>query len=672
MNPKHNNPTQSDRIAHAPYNFVPLPEQIVLVNSIPNHDVYAGYTGYLDCTLTTLSPTYTRAALNPQFFIEWAERIREMMRNDQAREEYAQFFRLDDGYRPIIPGSSLRGMTRVLVEIVGHGKMQWITKTGLFIRTVDSTAAGKYYRERMTGKVEGGLLWCRRGSYHIKKCQVVRVHRSKLGGKHRIYEGSEPNLTPRWSGQPAQYIPVWVRLSDNRRFVEDIKYQQTDDSIEGRLVITGDIPRKKKEFVFLLPEQDAEEIAVSEELIRRFHDEDQVTQWQEKAFSKDKPQRQSRQRDGMLRKDSFLQSEGDPIFFLRENGTLTFFGRAQMFRLPYTHSPLDLAPEGLRQYINNTGNEVIDIAEAIFGYIAEDGRSTGRAGRVYFTDAECNPNQESVWLSEGVITPQVLGSPKPTTFQHYLIQDKGKGHDPDDKRRLAHYGTPAPDETVIRGHKLYWHKGKNLTTADISERDPVDWSKDTQHTQIKPVNAGVTFLFRVYFENLTEVELGALLWVLDLPEGHHHKIGMGKSLGLGSVAIKPRLILGDRPARYRQLFDGNTWYTGEQEEPHRQQFQQAFEQYILKHMSQEERKNARSLAQVTRIRMLLKMLEWPGPDRSLTKYMVIEPENEYKERPVLPDPLHIEEPPGGSQSSARSPMGRQRGGYRPDKRRGGR
>ena len=75
MNPKHDNPTRSDRRAHAPYNFVPLPEQIVRVDyDIPGHDTYIGHTGYLDCALTTLSPTYTRATLNPDFFARWADR----------------------------------------------------------------------------------------------------------------------------------------------------------------------------------------------------------------------------------------------------------------------------------------------------------------------------------------------------------------------------------------------------------------------------------------------------------------------------------------------------------------------------------------------------------------------------------------------------------------------
>lgn len=636
MNPKHSNPTKQDRKAHAPYNFVPLPEQVVQVDyDIPAHDRYAGCTGYIECTLTTLTPIYTRAALDPEFFARWADNIREMMRNKQARETYAQFFCLDDAYRPLIPGSSLRGMTRVLVEIAGYGKMRWVTEERVFFRTVDETAVGKHYRDRMVGKVESGFL-CKRGEeYYIKKCRVARIHRQRLGGVAAIYDGTPPNRIPKWSGKPAQYIPVWVELSANGQLVQRLEYRQVGGLQEGRLIITGDVPNKKKEFVFLLPEEDAEEIRVSGELIERFHDEDQITQWQERAFPKDRPQSGCRQRDGALRSDRFLQREGDPVFFLRENSKLTFFGRAQMFRLPYTYSPFDFIPATLRQH----NNKVIDLAEAIFGYVPEGERTTSRAGRVYFTDAICEPGQGNVWLSEQPITPKVLSTPKPTTFQHYLVQDRDKGHDPDDKRQLAHYGTPTPGETVIRGHKLYWHKQEGLKTEDFAGETEVNWVTDTQHTQIRPVRAGVVFRFRVHFDNLTNVELGALLWVLDLLEGHHHKIGMGKPLGLGSVAITPHLVLTNRSSRYQKLFDGNDWHTAEHKEEDLSQFKDAFERYILEHMDQAERRDAKALREVPRIQMLLKMLQYPGQNAT-TDYMRLE---SFRNRPVLPDPLSIEQ-----------------------------
>jgi hypothetical protein len=444
--------------------------------------------------------------------------------------------------------------------------------------------------------------------------------------------------------------------------VDGLKYPSEKNLVglkEGRLVITGDMKGKKKEFVFLLPEQDAEEIDVSEKIIERFHDDDQVTRWQREAFKKDEPHKETRLRDGMLSKD--LSGEGDPVFFLRENGELTFFGRAQMFRLSYTKSPIDHVPLKLCSKTD------IDLAEALFGYIADgENRKEGRAGRVYFTDAIYIKDEGQKWYrgGEGVLTPKILSSPKPTTFQHYLVQDKKKKHDPDSKDKLAHYGTPTPDETVIRGHKLYWHKD-SVNLQDMAEAQEPDWFTDTQHTQIRPVNQGVTFHFKIHFENLRDYELGALLWVLDLPDGYCHKVGMGKPLGLGSVKIKPALVLSDRQQRYRQLFEGDDWARGEAEESDLAKYKKAFEQFVLDGMDQGERDKADSLAEVKRIEMLLRMLEYPGPagkwgNKKLTDYMELE---DFRERPVLPSPDDIN-PNGQPQPSGTSaqPSGRKSSG----------
>lgn len=326
------------------------------------------------------------------------------------------------------------------------------------------------------------------------------------------------------------------------------------------------------------------------------------------------------------------------------------FGHSPNFRIPYwlddsmqATAPLDLVPKSLRSQVDKKDKDIIriiDIAEAIFGFASESKKANGRAGRIFFTDAICESNQANIWLQENIVTPKILGGPKPTTFQHYLVQDRLKKHDPDDRTKLAHYGTPTPEETVIRGHKLYWHKRDGLCAEDFCENEEPNWKFDTQHTQIKPVSAGKRFSFRVYFENLTQMELGALLWVLDLPQGYHHKIGLGKSLGLGSVAIESVLVITNRVERYTKLFNKNLWHTGEDAEVSKEKFKHDFENYVLNHINQEERGSAQVIAQLSRIQMLLKMLEWPGPEPNLTNYMTIEP-NQYKERPVLPDPLNV-------------------------------
>lgn len=639
MNPKHTNPTDEKRKAHAPYNFVPLPEAVVTVDEseIPTQDRYEGYTGHIECELTTRSPVYTRTVLNPDFFKKWTDNVRGMMQDDEARETYAQFFHLDDAERPIIPGSSLRGVIRSLVEIIGCGKVRWVTDKQLFFRTVDGTSIGKHYISRMGNNVKAGFLRKRGGQYYIKKCRSVRVFRQDLGGKRVLYK----DRVPRWNGSPRQYMPVWVKLSEDGNKVETVAHERSEHLIEGRLVITGDIPKKKKEFVFLLPESEAEEVIVPDKLIERFHDDDQITRWQQKAFPKDEPESNCRERDGYLRRDEFLQGEGDPVFFLREQGALTFLGRAQMFRLPYEQSPVELVPRLLRQHLDEENNELRDIAEAIFGFVPEGKRKRSCAGRVYFTDAVFESAENDVYYSMDAIPPRILSSPKPTTFQHYLTQQKP---DKVDRRGnpkwLDHYDSPPPHEVTIRGHKLYWHR-ENQHFEDTVD----DWSDDTQHTAIRPVNSGVKFSCKIFFESLSKVELGALLWALIVPgepeKDYCHKIGMGKPLGLGSVKVTQCLYLSDRKKRYETLFSEEDWLAGERQEPDQQRFIQAFENYVLDNMDPQERNEAESLAEVERIQMLLKMLEWPGPDAELTKYMQIEPKNTYKDRPVLPDPVHV-------------------------------
>jgi cold shock CspA family protein len=227
------------------------------------------------------------------------------------------------------------------------------------------------------------------------------------------------------------------------------------------------------------------------------------------------------------------------------------------------------------------------------------------------------------------------------------------------KERLRHYGSPTPEETVIRGHKLYWHKD-DVDRASIEDDDfkgrshlPDD---DTQHTVIKPVRSGVRFQFKIHFENASAEELGALLWLLDIAadKDYRLKLGMAKPLGLGAVSVDSALHLTERKARYTRLFDGDAWATGDEDDPQTvwDEAVEAFETWLLKHRDLNPSHKS-SVAELTRIQMLLALLSWPGPDREETDYLQIEPENEYSARKVLPTPLRVLDyaPPQSSAST---------------------
>ncbi|MGB0384012.1 MAG: TIGR03986 family type III CRISPR-associated RAMP protein [Ardenticatenaceae bacterium] len=687
--PHHNNPTAEKDTALAPYNFVPLPEKVVILQpeELPDQGVYHPdhHTGHIDCVLITESPLYVRCPFTPEEFDKQQQQEQDGKKRDfrDQIKNKSDFFYTDPDKTPRIPGSSLRGMLRTLVEIVSYSKIEYVTHQQLVYRSVgDTTSHGKKYRNRLMR--DDGLGYERRKQYYKYTPLMQAGYIKEKNGDWYIQPAQEIGGTT-FARLRIDHIPKGLPLVDGCKNAFDIyiqpgpydyqkvrggfirvKYSKVwrvsgkagRDLIKGTLAYSGPMVSKRTEAVVFGPNEDADLIPISDDLVRAYRE--QVSKEQEDILGDS---------NGVLR-------EGQPIFYLMEEDKkrkkqLVFFGHTMMMRLPYHKSPLDFIPEMLRRPTD------LDMAEAIFGYTKETGEGKARAyaGRVFIGDAVLGANQGDVWLKpEEPIIPRILAGAKPTTFQHYLVQKTpdpkqvGRTRDgrPKFAKELADY---ASDGTVLRGHKLYWHKGQ-VTLDNIAEtieklREISKKGKpDTQHTHFRPVKNGVLFRFRIQFENLSSEELGALLWVLSLPgkskQKYRHFIGMGKPLGMGAIRVQPTLYLSDRQARYSSLFDeksddGWNMATEAANEEQMQDLIKKFDDFIRKEIEAEGKS---SLAEVERIAMLLKMLQWPGPDKELTRYLEIERQhprakrgklNEYKTRPVLPDPLHVEEPIDGEE-----------------------
>lgn len=242
-----------------------------------------------------------------------------------------------------------------------------------------------------------------------------------------------------------------------------------------------------------------------------------------------------------------------------------FYHREDRQKVPYQKRVKDHIPS------SNRNPEGTDFTAAIFG------NADKFAGRVFFEDAKMDENAGQY----PALSPRILSTPKPTAVRHYLVQIK---------TGLADWN----GNTNIRGHKLYWHR----RTSDDHTKKHYSWSEtgqviyDTQHTVIKPIKSGAKFHGRIRFENLSDVELGALLFALDLPPGCDHKIGMGKPLGLGSIRITPTVVIsnraGEQAGRYGKLFDDHKrWNLPEKEID--KDFKKEFSQYILAELSRVEK-----------------------------------------------------------------------------------
>jgi len=363
--------------------------------------------------------------------------------------------------------------------------------------------------------------------------------------------------------------------------------------------------------------------------------------------------------------DKGVLNDGQPIFYLLDEGTgqLKFFGHTRMFRIPYPKSPLEYVPEYARPTDAPEDPDCIDYAEAMFGYTHKTGKGKQRAyaGRISCSDGKLIAGQENIWLSQNPVTLHILSSPKPTTFQHYLVQQEPdlypigqtKGGETKYETHLQDFESKTPDDTVIRGNKFYWHKGV-VTQEDIQEKSDIKES-NTQHTRVHPLKPGVRFSFKLNFQNLSLEELGALMLIFNIAADKNIrlKIGMGKPLGMGSISMHSSLFVQQPLNRYGSLFSEGQWTDGiEPAESLSLTAVKAFVDDVLKVLNEgiEPEDRVDNILKIRRIRALLTMLQWPGPDKDWTRYMEIEhpdpnekrgKRNEYKERPVLPPPFGV-------------------------------
>ncbi len=646
MSLTHRNPNSADA-ASAAYNFVPLHDKVTDGGLLADHSRYHSdrMSGVVKCKLTTKSPVYIAG-------------------EDEGEEK--RFFHHGDPNQPVIPGSSLRGMLRSLVEIISYSKLKPITTNKLFFRDIRN----RNYQLRFMSQghksdgtpvywtnVKAGFLREKGGNFSIEPCELTRIDRNNNrllpNNLYQRVPGGRQTV-PRWNYQNKD---VWVEVEEmddhffkeqrNRhgrvrhpdlylrfRKVTRLSWQQRSDLQKGTLVITGDMQHKHLEFVFLHKKDamliEGDEIDL---IVERFNSDDQISRWQERAFPNDEPQWADTNRggDGKLR-------DGEPIFYLEDNsGKVEFFGRAQLFRLPFGSPPSELLPDEHKK------KQQIDFAEALFGFVDKpkpNGKKHTAAGRVFVGDAVMPAYPADVWLDNESPTFKAknLASPKPTAYRNYLVQ-------PDQYRERGGSRTYQSADGLIRGHKLYWHQGKydsKRNPVPLERRDIAHPNQDSQTTQdvwIRPIRTNLTFTFDIHFENLSKAELGALLWAISPPfesDSYEicHKIGMGKPLGMGSVHIEIESVSRvNHEKRYTTLFKNKEWVSGHETVSVVESIE-SFEKAIASQLRLSD-----SFRKQSRIMALVDMMKFPGVLRDAVAYPSLDDRGEWVKR--LPTPSMV-------------------------------
>lgn len=148
-------------------------------------------------------------------------------------------------------------------------------------------------------------------------------------------------------------------------------------------------------------------------------------------------------------------------------------------------------------------------------------------GRVFFTDATLKKSEAKI--IDSPVTMANLSSPS-TNKKKYYYQQNGN---------------------TIRGRKFYWHHEDKIELGKEIKFKKVRETKSNSSLQY--LKSDNIFTFEIGFKNLTDIELGVLIYSLQLEEGLAHKIGMGKPLGLGTCEIKIEKLLIESGDKYKSF-----------------------------------------------------------------------------------------------------------------------
>ena len=195
----------------------------------------------------------------------------------------------------------------------------------------------------------------------------------------------------------------------------------------------------------------------------------------------------------------------------------------------------------------------LSFSERLFGTIGDNTKKdegkkeelVALSGRVFFEDAK-NYNFKMI-DDKNLIILKAFGEPHPTLTTFYL--------DNTDKDYNDNEGIH------IRGRKFYWHHKDKIGTPFSKYRKSVEMPKDTKgknkfayNSSLELMDINNEFEFEVHFENLTDEELGVLIYALELEDGLLHKIGKGKAFGFGSCKIAIEKFLLETKEKYETFF----------------------------------------------------------------------------------------------------------------------
>lgn len=498
----------------APYNFVPLAKHVVQPSwaNLVNHEkpFTDSQSGQLNLTIEAVQPIFTRNSVS------------RLKTNDKERKELGSHFNSAPDNQFFLPGSSIKGAIRNVLEILSFGDLSkglnndpwalrdldienykkvvlsdircgWLKSTENDTYFIDDCGAPKRITHQQIDDQLGFPIfknWV--AGFKNEKGQKLNIKTGTVANKRRLFNSQLRVLKEKqqWFDEKGEIVEATLVLTGQ----PSIKYAQNG---KGTLQVNYGDSIKYKEFLF---PKTIRILKVNEQVIKNFR---------------------------FAHPDEKLNSLPIPVFFHttleknedgNEEEVVSSFGLAYMYKIPFTYS--------VKEAIGNhqdAGNGP-DMAACIFGHVERNG---ALRGRVSFGHAFAQGAPQEMDLKK-----EVLNSPKATYYPTYIRQKINKKGEIEQGK----YKTLFDKDAVPSGWKRYPIHQDNVKPNS----GPMGRDNSNIQTHFRPLPAGTVFTGSVNYHNLKKIELGALLSALSfhLTPDCYHSLGMAKPLGYGKCSIR--------------------------------------------------------------------------------------------------------------------------------------
>ena len=499
-----------------PYNFMPLGAK----KSIEETEKSNIYSGVIEYSLGTKTPLFvTNHKDTESSFADGRNTIN------------YKFFSYDGGKTPVIPANKIRGMLRSYYEMLTNSCLCEVDSSEiLHRRTYEKFAPGLIKKVKKDKEV----------SYELYEAlDVIYREQELIEGEYRFlpvyktlkYREGQALYCNIHKRQEKDKTPYATNLSDKQDVLKDKvylikgedgpRYDNMERKYEEKHC--AHLFSLKNENILITDNLDIEALDLT---IRKYN----------KAKRRDakKPYEEYR------KNWEFFKNKVEPGTYFPVYYSLIEDEKRKIILL----SPARITIEVSEHQIANIVGDYTPCQYPNFCPACSLFGQRKRKSKIRFTDMQCIDKED---LYEEM-TPFRLAIPRIKTGEFYLkrpdetawfwsydywVDNDGKLHTHElitDEKNVARTMVP-----LINGRKFYWHQLKPRAL----KQEFTEYSKTMQ-----PVKTERTFTGKVYFDGISKEQLDRLIYLINTGDEkslwekeHGYKLGMGKPLGYGSVAL---------------------------------------------------------------------------------------------------------------------------------------